>query len=105
MLEHDYPAPATGFVVCDAGSRVLGWVVGVFEVTGFREADLIGRDVGEALTLLDPEPIALVREWGVRQLGKRMSLTTKAGLAKPVSLDLFPAYDEDGGLLVAVTPA
>jgi hypothetical protein len=104
LLEDYYPAPATGFVVCDADSRVLGVGRGVFEVTGFRETDLIGREVGEALTLSDTEPIGLVREWGVRQLGKRMSLTTKAGLAKPVILDLFPAYDDDGGLLVAVTP-
>ncbi len=105
LLEDYYPAPATAFVVCGADSRVLAVGRGVFEITAFREADLIGRDLVEALTLSDREPIALVREWGVRQLGKRMSLKTKAGLEKTVSLDLFPAYDNDGGLLVAVTPA
>ena len=38
----------------------------------------------------------------MRQLGKR-SLRTKAGMEKTVSLDLFPAYDDDGGLLVALS--
>jgi hypothetical protein len=44
-------------------------------------------------------------EWGVRQLDKRASLTTRSGVTKPVRVDFFPAYDEDGGLLVALTPA
>jgi hypothetical protein len=46
----------------------------------------------------------MVREWGVRQLGKPSTLRTRAGIERPVTLDLFPAYDEDGGLLVALTP-
>ena len=41
----------------------------------------------------------------MRQLEQRLSLRTHAGLEKPVVVDLFPAYDEDGGLLVALTPA
>ena len=28
-----------------------------------------------------------------------------AGLEKKVVADFFPAYDDDGGLLVAITPA
>jgi len=28
---------------------------------------------------------------------------TRAGLVKPVLVDLFPAYDEDGGILVALS--
>jgi hypothetical protein len=32
------------------------------------------------------------------------SLRTKAGVVKPVIADLFPAYDDDGGLLVALSP-
>ena len=49
-------------------------------------------------------PIGIVREWGVRQLGLELELTTRAAIRKPVTVDLFPAYDEDGGLLVALTP-
>jgi hypothetical protein len=104
LLEDYYPAPSTGMVVCDAESRVLAVGRGVFELTGFREGDLIGRDVGEALAISDPEPIAVVREWGVRQLGKAAAITTRAGIAKDVTLDLFPAYDADGGMLVALSP-
>jgi len=75
----------------------------VFELTGFREADLIGRDVSSALALSDSGPLELVREWGVRQLGPALEVQTRAGLVKPVLVDLFPAYDEDGGILVALS--
>ena len=69
LLEDYYPAPSTGFIVCDRDARVLAAGRGVFELTGFQEGDLMGRDVVEALTLSDPEPIGVVREWGVRKLG------------------------------------
>ena len=32
------------------------------------------------------------------------SLRTRAGQQKAVTADFFPAYDDDGGLLVAITP-
>ena len=103
LLEDYYPAPGTGFIVCDRDARVLAAGRGVFELTGFQEDDLMGRDVGEVLTLSDAGPIGIVREWGVRQLGLELELTTSAAIRKPVTVDLFPAYDEDGGLLVALT--
>jgi hypothetical protein len=64
----------------------------------------MGRGIAEALTLSDDEAIGVVREWGVRKLGQQLELVTRAGIRKPVTVDLFPAYDEDGGLLVALTP-
>ena len=97
LLEDYYPAPSTGFVVCDRDARVLAVGRGVFELTGFREADLIGRDVGTALTLSDSAPLELVR------LGEQLELRTRSGLTKPVVVDLFPAYDDDGGVLVALS--
>jgi PAS domain-containing protein len=103
LLEDYYPAPSTGFVVCDREARVLAVGRGVFELTGFREADLIGRDVGSAFSLSDTAPLELVREWGVRRLGEQLELRTRAGMTKPVLVDLFPAYDEDGGVLVALS--
>jgi hypothetical protein len=33
-----------------------------------------------------------------------MSITTRGGHEKPVVADVFPAYDDDGGLLIALTP-
>ena len=103
LLEDYYPAPSTGFVVCDQDARVLAVGRGVFELTGFREPDLIGQDVGAALQLSDTSSLEVVREWGVRRMGEQLELRTRAGLVKPVVVDLFPAYDDDGGVLVALS--
>jgi len=104
LLEDYYPAQATGFVVCDQDARILASGRGIFELSGFEEPQLMGRDVAEAFTLSDPSPIATVREWGVRQMNKELVIRTSAGLEKKVVVDFFPAYDDDGGLLVALTP-
>lgn len=76
----------------------------VFELTGYRDADLIGRDVVEALAISDTAPIELVREWGVRRMGQSLEIRTSAGLEKRITADFFPAYDDDGGMLLALTP-
>jgi PAS domain-containing protein len=104
LLEDYYPAPTTGLIVLDRDARVLASGRGVFELTGFREGDLIGRDVTEALGLSDRDALEVVREWGVRKLGQELTLRTRSGIEKQVTVDLFPAYDDDGGVLVAVTP-
>jgi PAS domain S-box-containing protein len=104
LLEDYYPAPGTGFVVCDHDARVLAVGRGVFELTGYRDADLIGQNVSSALGLSDASPLEIVREWGVRKLGQELAIRTKAGRARDVTADFFPAYDDDGGLLVALTP-
>ncbi len=69
-----------------------------------RDSEARYRDVVEALGLSDGVSVDTVREWGVRQLGKTSRLRTRSGIEKDVVLDLFPAYDDDGGLLVALTP-
>ena len=108
LLDDYYPAPGTGFVVCDKGGRILAAGRGVFELTGWAEVDLLGADVVEALALsgFDAErnPAKLALEWGVRRLDEKLELRTRGGLTKPVTGDFFPAYDDDGGLLVALTP-
>ena len=83
LLDDYYPAPDTGMVVTDQNRRILAIGRGVFELTGFPEPDLMGRDLVEALQLSDPK---------------------RGGHQKPVVADVFPAYDDDGGLLVALTP-
>ena len=108
LMEDYYPAPNSGFVVCDRGGRILASGRGVFELSGYQERELIGADVVERLGLSGFEPgrnpAALALEWGVRRLGEKLELRTRSGQQKPVTGDFFPAYDADGGLLVALTP-
>ena len=109
-LEHDYyPSPTAGLVACDKEGRVLAAGRGVFELTGFREGDLLGRSVGAVFGLSGFEsgrdPIALSLEYSVRRLNERLTLRTRAGISKTVVVDVFPALDEDGGLLVALAAA
>lgn len=107
LMDDYYPGPTTAFVVCDRERRVLASGRGVFELTGYREAELLGREIVAALHLNGddgPSPAEVALEWGVRQLDKTLGLTTRSGVAKQVRADFFPAYDEDGGLLVALAP-
>ena len=108
LMDDYYPGPNTGFVVCDRQGRVLACGRGVFELTGFDEHDLLGAEIVAGLGLAGFEdgrnPARLSLEWGVRRLGEELELRTRAGQRKPVLADFFPAYDEDGGLLVALTP-
>jgi PAS domain S-box-containing protein len=108
LMDDYYPRPSTGLVVCDQQGRVIAVGRGVFELTGFREGDLLGRDVSEAFALSgydgDRDPAHLALEWGVRRLGEQLELRTKGGQEKRIIADFFPAYDDDGGLLVALAP-
>jgi PAS domain S-box-containing protein len=108
LMDDYYPGPMTGFVVCDEQGRILASGRGVFELTGYREQDLLGHEVVAALGLEGFEagknPVRLALEWDVRRLDEQLELRTRAGLRKPVRADFFPAYDRDGGLLVALAP-
>lgn len=108
LQEDYYPAPATGLVTCDQQGRILATGRGVFELTGFREEDLLGQEVVPALGLSgfdgEPSPAEEALEWGVRRLGEQLELRTRAGHVKAVKADFFPALDADGGLLVALSP-
>jgi len=104
LMEDYYPGPNTGFVVCDQQGRVLATGKGVFELTGYREQDLIGREVTEIVEA-DPNPVTVALEWGVRRMGQQIGLKTRSGIQKPALADIFPALDDDGGLLVALSPA
>jgi len=107
LMDDYYPAPNTAFVVCDKDGRILASGRGVFELTGYQEKDVLGREVMDAFGLSGFEegknPSELAREWGVRRLGEQLEVRTRAGLEQPVVADFFPAYDDDGGLMVALT--
>ena len=108
LLDDYYPAPDAAFFVCDGEGRVIGCGRGSFELTGFEEEQVIGQPVSEALDLRfdnGDDHIKTVLEWGVRALGKPVELRTDTDLAASATADLFPAYEDDGGLLLILTPA
>ena len=37
-------------------------------------------------------------------MDEELELRTRMSQRKPIKADFFPAYDDDGGLLVALTP-
>jgi hypothetical protein len=95
-------------VVCDQQRRILAAGHAAFAVTGYDEGELIGHEVVERLGLggfPDGDPAAKSLEWGVRVLGVECTFRPN-GLDRdrPATADFFPAYDDDGGLLVALTP-
>ena len=108
LMDDYYPGPNTGFVVCDQEGRILASGRGILELTGYSENELMGQQVVERLSLDGFEdgknPVSLALEWGVRRLDEQLQLRTKAGVVKLITADLFPAYDDDGGLLVALSP-
>src|SRR5207247_1281187 len=81
LMDDYYPAPNAGFVVCDREGRILASGRGVFELSGFTEAELLGREVVDGLGLsgfeADRNPVFLSLEWGVRRLGERLRLRTR----------------------------
>ncbi len=108
LLDDYFPAPDAAFFVCDRDTRVIACGRGAFELTGLDDERVIGRPVGVVLGLQfddDTDPFATVLEWGVRSLGKPVQINAEGDLPAQASSDIFPAYDDDGGLLLVLTPA
>jgi PAS domain-containing protein len=121
LLDDYYPAPDAAFFTCDQKGRVIDIGKGGFELTGLKDEDVIGRPVQEVLGLrwvdagdggegadIDgdgvADPIETTLEWGVRSLGKRVEVRAEGDLPASAVADIFPAYDDDGGLLIVLTP-
>jgi PAS domain-containing protein len=119
LLDDYMVAPGAAFFACDSDGKVLGLGRGAFELTGLSDEDVIGRPVKEVLGLewrdtepgKDPggpdsgsDPVDTTLEWGVRSLGKKVKVRAEGDLPTEAVADLFPAYDDDGGLLLVLTP-
>ncbi|MEA2423959.1 MAG: hypothetical protein QOH13_369 [Thermoleophilaceae bacterium] len=108
LLDDYYPAPNAAFFVCDAAAKVIACGRGVRELTGLGDQDVMGRQVTEVLGLEftdDGDPIATALEWGVRVLKKPVTVHAEGDRPEPATADIFPAYDDDGGLLIVLTPS
>ena len=53
----------------------------------------------------EEDPVGVALEWGVRRLGKSVTVNAEGDLPAKAVADLFPAYDDDGGLLLVLTPS
>ena len=107
LLDDYYPAPDAAFFACDQHGKVIACGRGSFELTGLDDEKVIGRSVTEVLGLRfsgGDDPVGTVLEWGVRKLAQPVEVNAEDDLPARATADLFPAYDDDGGLLLVLTP-
>lgn len=107
LLDDYYPSPKTALVVCAHDKTIIAAGHASTAITGYREKDLLGHHVVERLQLrfVGDDPVDRSLEWGVRVMGVDCTFRP-AGVDgdRDATVDFFPAYDDDGGLLVAITP-
>lgn len=112
LLEDYMPARDVAMFVTDVQTRVIGVGEHQYQLTGRTEEELVGQPVRDVLGLrfesppgpdgTAPDAIATTLEWGVRSMGKPVSIVQRDGDRIHLTGDFFPAYDEDGGLLVSL---
>jgi PAS domain-containing protein len=108
LMDDYYPAPDAAFFATDKAGRVIHCGRGSFELTGLAVENVIGRPAVEVLGLTwedGTDHVAQALEWGVRVQGKRVRVEAEGDFPAEATADLFPAYDDDGGLLIVLTPA
>jgi PAS domain-containing protein len=108
LLDDYYPAPNAAFFIADQQGRLIGAGRGARELTGLGDSDVIGRPVNEVLGLQfesGTDQVATALEWGVRVLDKPVTVHAEGDRPEPAKADIFPAYDDDGGLLIVLTPS
>ena len=109
LLDDYYPAPDAAFFVCDQRGprdRLRPRLLRAHRPRGRARH----RPPGRARCSGCASPTATTRsrpslEWGVRALGKPVEVNAEGDLPARATADLFPAYDDDGGLLLVLTPA
>jgi PAS domain-containing protein len=109
LLDDYYPAPNAAFFACDADGRIVDCGKGSFELTGLNTEHVIGQPIVGALGLEfedGSDHVQTALEWEVRVQGKKVEVHSNGGSPHRAVADIFPAYDdEDGGVLVVLTPA
>jgi PAS domain-containing protein len=107
LLDDYYPAPNAAFFLLDQQGRLIGTGRGARELTGLGDLDVIGRPVQDVLKLEfenDQDHVGTALEWGVRVLDKDVTVHAEGDRPESAKADIFPAYDDDGGLLLVLTP-
>jgi PAS domain S-box-containing protein len=109
LLDDYYPAPTAAFFACDADGRIVDCGKGSFELTGLKTEQVIGRPISEVLGLEfddGTDHVKTALEWEVRVQRKAVGVHADGDLPARAVADIFPAYDDDeGGVLVVLTPA
>jgi PAS domain-containing protein len=109
LLDDYYPAPNAAFFACDADGRIVDCGKGSFELTGLTTERAIGQPISAALGLAfedGTDHVQTALEWEVRVQGKPAEVQRNGDAPAHAVADIFPAYDdEDGGVLVVLTPA
>jgi PAS domain-containing protein len=109
LLDDYYPAPNAAFFACDGDGRIVDCGKGSFELTGLTTEKAIGQPIGGALGLQfedGADHVQTALEWEVRVQGKPVGVHANGGVPAKAVADIFPAYDDDeGGVLVVLTPA
>jgi len=108
LLDDYYPAPNAAFFALDGEGKLLDCGKGSFELTGLKTEQVIGQPIGEVLGLTfedGVDHVGTALEWEVRVQGKPVEITSNGAFHHKAVADLFPAYDdENGGLLIVLTP-
>jgi hypothetical protein len=109
LLDDYYPAPNAAFFACDNGGRIVDCGKGSFELTGLTTEKAIGQPIAGVLGLTfedGTDHVQTALEWEVRVQGKPVEVKANGGDPARAVADIFPAYDDDeGGLLVVLTPS
>lgn len=109
LLDDYYPAPNAAFFACDSDGRIVDCGKGSFELTGLTTERAIGQPIATALGLAfedGTDHVQTALEWEVRVQGKPAEVHRNGDAPARAIADIFPAYDdEDGGVLVVLTPA
>lgn len=109
LLDDYYPSPDAAFFVVDQRGLIIACGSGSFELTGLRDVDVIGRSAEDVLAISyedQGDHLQTVLESGgcVFKAKKREEIHAEDDLPAQVTVDLFPAYDDDGGALLVLTP-
>jgi hypothetical protein len=107
LLDDYYPAPGTGFVVCDQQRRILapGGRLRADGLPGGRADGPRGDgELGSDGLRGRQKPARSWRSNGACAGSASARASHARGQRQAGHADFFPAYDDDGGLLVAITP-